>query len=178
MTAVRRKTQYFILANGADPYLLARVCWPDISQAISPGRPDWQDDPGLFDLPYSPASTAISYDEAARLISEWGAQLPSPDEGPVRGPALIRRMPSNWSDLSRAERRAWAIDLPRRVKAAAHSESRASIAERRRPEPAMGPPTELAAGADEPISPDGPANESRDFDLEPRAVALAAVDHA
>jgi hypothetical protein len=33
------------------PFLLARVLWPAVCHAISAQRPDWKEDPGLFDLP-------------------------------------------------------------------------------------------------------------------------------
>src|ERR1700722_10346246 len=40
------EVQYLVLGDRTDPYLLARVRWPDIAQAISAGCPDWQDDLG------------------------------------------------------------------------------------------------------------------------------------
>jgi hypothetical protein len=106
---VRRRVAYLVLASAGEPFLLARVRWPDVYQAISPVRPDWQDDPGLFDLPYSEASTAVTYDEAGKIAAEWGARLPSEEEDQASGPSLIRRMPSDWSNLSMAEKRAWSI---------------------------------------------------------------------
>jgi hypothetical protein len=106
----QREIQYLVLPNAAEPFLLARVRWPDVYQAISPVRRDWQNDPGLFDLPYAPNSTAITPEAAARLATEWGAELPSEDEAQSSGLSLIRRLPSDWSSLSTSERRAWAID--------------------------------------------------------------------
>jgi hypothetical protein len=105
-----RKIQYLVLPNAAEPFLLARVRWPDVYQAISPVRRDWQDDPGLFDLPYAPNGTAIAPEAAARLAAEWGVELPSEEETQSSGLSLIRRLPSDWSSLSTSERRAWAID--------------------------------------------------------------------
>jgi hypothetical protein len=105
----RRPVAYLVLPNVVEPFLLARVRWPDVFQAISPVRPDWQDDPGLFDLPYSPAGFTVSRDEATRLAELWGARLPSEEEDQVSGPSLIRRMPSDWANLSMAEKRAWSI---------------------------------------------------------------------
>jgi hypothetical protein len=102
---------YLVLPNAESPFLLARVRWPDVYQAISAVRTDWQDDPGLFDLPYAPASVHISYEEASAIAEEWGARIPSEDAAQERGPSLIRRMPSNWSNLSTAERRAWSIEI-------------------------------------------------------------------
>jgi hypothetical protein len=92
--------------------LLARVRWPDVFQAISPARPHWRADPGLFDLPYDPASTLVTRDQAEAIAAQWGAQLPSDDANGAATPrpSLMRRMPANWSDLSRAEKHAWAID--------------------------------------------------------------------
>src|ERR1700760_4573184 len=112
MTAQRRDIQYLVLPNAAEPVLLARVRWPDVYQAISSVRPDWQDYPGLFDLPYAPTGAAVTFDEAARIAADWGAGLPSEEEGQIAGVSLIRRMPSDWSSLSTAERRAWSIADP------------------------------------------------------------------
>jgi len=109
MTTEMREIQYLVLPDPTEPFLLARVRWPDVCQAISPVRPDWQDDPGLFDLPYAPTSTTVTSEEAAQLAAEWGARLPSDEEDQTSGPSLIRRMPSDWSNLSTAERRAWSI---------------------------------------------------------------------
>ena len=69
MTTVRRgsaadEVQYLVLPDVSNPWLLARVRWPDVFQAISPARRDWQTDPGLFDLPYDPSSAAVTLDEA------------------------------------------------------------------------------------------------------------------
>ncbi len=102
---------YLVLPNAEAPFLLARVRWPDVYQAISAVRTDWQDDPGLFDLPYAPASVHISYEQAVRIAQGWGARIPSEDADQQAGPSLIRRMPSDWSSLSTAERRAWSIEI-------------------------------------------------------------------
>jgi hypothetical protein len=119
VSAGRGEVQYLVLPDATNPYLLARVRWPDVYQAISPVRPDWQDDPGLFDLPYDPSSTCVSFAEAALIAADWGAQL-SPDEtvGTARV-ELMRRMPANWSDLSPAEQDAWSIVYTKRNKSSA-----------------------------------------------------------
>jgi hypothetical protein len=101
---------YVVLPTAENPFLLARVRWPDVYQAISPVRPDWQEDPGLFDLPYAPTSVHVSYEEAAAIAADWGAELPAENEKSA-GPSLIRRMPSDWSELSTAERRAWSVEI-------------------------------------------------------------------
>ena len=102
--------QYFVLPGAASPYLLARVRWPDIAQAISPGRPEWQGDVGLFDLPYAPASRSVTPSEAETIAAQWGAELPHRDHEPVRGPTFFRRMPATWLHPSPAEMRAWFIE--------------------------------------------------------------------
>jgi hypothetical protein len=102
--------QYLVLPDLGNPYLLARVRWPDIFQAISPVRPDWQQDPGLFDLPYSSSSRPVTFDRAAAIAAEWGGHLPADDDTEMPRWALMRRMPADWSNLSRAERRAWSIE--------------------------------------------------------------------
>jgi hypothetical protein len=122
-----RPIAYLVLPNAEAPFLLARVRWPDVYQAISAVRTDWQDDPGLFDLPYSPASAHISYEEAAEIAEEWGAELPSEDAEQEFGPSLIRRMPSDWSSLSTAERRAWSIEIEKPARRARASAAAASI---------------------------------------------------
>lgn len=106
----RREVRYVVLPNASTPYLLARVRWPDIFEAISPARPAWRSDPGLFDLPYDPSSETITEEQAAAIAAEWGATLPDRDEIFSSGPFLMRRMPADWSNLSIAERSAWALD--------------------------------------------------------------------
>ena len=128
MTAGTGEVQYLVLPDATNPYLLARVRWPDVFQAISPVRPDWQDDPGLFDLPYDPSSTPVTSDKAAAIAADWGAHLPSDETGQSAKIALVRRMPANWSDLSRAERRAWSIEYPRSGKPATPADERPSEA--------------------------------------------------
>jgi hypothetical protein len=108
--ALSSGVQYRILTSDGEPFLLARVRWPDIAEALSKGRPVWQSDPGLFDLPYEPSSTAISETEADALTEEWGATAAS-DVTPSGAPPVMRRMPPNWSDLSPAERRLWHLEL-------------------------------------------------------------------
>jgi hypothetical protein len=103
--------QYLVLSDSTNPYLLARVRWPDVAQAISAGRPDWLDDIGLFDLPTDPSSTPVTLSQAKEIALAWGAQLHSDATVPAPGPSLIRRMPANWSNLTPAEKRAWSLDL-------------------------------------------------------------------
>jgi hypothetical protein len=100
---------YLVLTDRAVPYLLARVRWPDVAQAITVGSPDWLDDPGLFDLPYDPSAVTVSFPQAASVAAGWGRQLSAETADGV--PSFMRRMPANWSDLSPAERRAWGIEF-------------------------------------------------------------------
>jgi hypothetical protein len=100
---------YLVLTDRAVPYLLARVRWPDVAQAITVGSPDWLDDPGLFDLPYDPSAVTVSFPQAAAVAAGWGRQLSA--EAADGAPSFMRRMPANWSDLSPAERRAWGIEF-------------------------------------------------------------------
>ena len=114
MTLERRNTtareiKYLVMPDPTDPWLLARVRWPDVFQAISAADPEWRSDPGLFDLPYDPCSTAVGPDHAKAIAAAWGAHLPSAEEGAVPGPTLIRRMPTNWSEMSPAAKQAWSI---------------------------------------------------------------------
>ena len=111
------EVKYLVLADRAVPYLLARVRWPDVAQAISAASPDWLDDSGLFDLPYDPSAVTVSFPQAASVAAGWGRQLHA--EAAEGVPAYIRRMPANWSDLSPSERRAWGIEFVGRRRAPA-----------------------------------------------------------
>ena len=99
---------YLVLTDRAAPYLLARVRWPDVAQAITVGSPDWLDDPGLFDLPYHPSAVKVSFAQATSVAAGWGRQLSA--EAAEDVPSFIRRMPVNWSDLSPVERRAYGLE--------------------------------------------------------------------
>jgi hypothetical protein len=108
MVGAEQEVQYLVL-GGTDPYLLARVRWPDVAQAISEDCPRWLDDPGLFDLPYERESTKVSPGRAAEIAAEWGTQLPAPSSTGFSEPRL-RRIPATWSDMVPVERRAWALE--------------------------------------------------------------------
>jgi hypothetical protein len=99
---------YLVLTDRAAPYLLARVRWPDVAQAITVGNPDWLDDPGLFDLPYEPSAVRVSFAQATSVAAGWGRQLRAEAADGV--PSFMRRMPANWSNLSPTERRAYGLD--------------------------------------------------------------------
>ena len=107
----RTDVQYLVLPDTTNPYLLARVRWPDVFQAISAGRPYWQDDPGLFDLPYDPNSTEVTLEQATAIAADWDARLPADEKARTSDPSLIRRMPADWSNLAPAELRAWSIEF-------------------------------------------------------------------
>ena len=99
---------YLVLADRAVPYLLARVRWPDVAQAISAGCPDWLDDIGLFDLPYDPNAVPVSFTQAASVAAGWRRKLGT--EPAANAPSFIRRMPANWSDMTPGERRAFGTE--------------------------------------------------------------------
>jgi PilZ domain len=121
---------YLVLAERAIPYLLARVRWPDVAQAISARSPDWLEDPGLFDLPYEPSAVTLSFPQAASVAEGWGRQLhPGAAEGV---PSYMRRMPANWSDLSPSERRAWGIEFVGRRRSQARRARRLPSSKARR----------------------------------------------
>jgi PilZ domain len=103
------EVRYLVLADRAVPYLLARVRWPDVAQALSAASPDWIEDPGLFDLPYDPSAVSVSFAQAASVAAGWGTRIRAETAEEV--PPYIRRMPANWSDLSPSERRTWGIDF-------------------------------------------------------------------
>jgi hypothetical protein len=105
------EVQYLVLPDATNPHFLARVRWPDICQAVSPVRPYWQDDPGLFDLPYDPNSAPVTFDQAQLIAAAWDVRLPADGAASPSGPSIMRRMPADWSNLSRAEKRAWSIEF-------------------------------------------------------------------
>ena len=145
-----REIQYLVLPDESNPWLLARVRWPDVFQAISAAEPKWRSDPGLFDLPYDPSSVAVTPDRAAAIAAEWGAEFPSADVGAVPGPSLIRRMPANWSELSPAARHAWSIE-PDRTKSRFPARESRSQRWRRRLEGATPAPANSHAQREESI---------------------------
>jgi hypothetical protein len=100
---------YLVLGGSSHPYLLARVRWPDVAQAISEDCPQWLDDPGLFDLPYEPVSQRVSTVRATEIAADWGADLPDPASTGLREPRL-RRTPANWSDMVPVEKRSWSLE--------------------------------------------------------------------
>lgn len=110
-SGVLDEVQYLVLPDPSNPWLLARVRWPDVFEAISPTQPYWQADVGLFDLPYDPRSTVVTRSMAATIAAEWGAKIPAAGGGASAPPGFVRRMPARWSDLSPAEKRVWGIDL-------------------------------------------------------------------
>ena len=69
--------RYLAIPDSTAPYLLARVRWPDVAQAVSAGYPHWQHDAGLFDLPYSEDAVELTVYQAAEIAQGWGAELPS-----------------------------------------------------------------------------------------------------
>jgi PilZ domain len=109
VTAGPGEVPYFVLADAAVPYLLARVRWPDVAQAMSARNPDWLEDYGLFDLPYDRAAVAVTFPQASSVAASWGSPLHAEIAEGV--PSYIRRMPANWSDLTPSERRAWGIEF-------------------------------------------------------------------
>jgi PilZ domain len=117
MMAEPGEVKYLVLTDRAVPYLLARVRWPDVAQAITAGRPDWQDDPGLFDLPYNQGAVRVTFRQAASVAAGWDRRLNHEAADGV--PSFIRRLPANWSDLSPAERHAWGIESAPRQRASA-----------------------------------------------------------
>ena len=116
------EVRYLVLADHAVPYLLARVRWPDVAQAISAVSPDWIEDAGLFDLPYDPSAVTVSFPQAASVAAGWGTQL-HPDVA-ENVPAYIRRMPATWSNMSPSELRTWGIEPPGRRRAQARRRQR------------------------------------------------------
>ena len=120
------EVKYLVLADRAVPYLLARVRWPDVAQAISAASPGWLDDSGLFDLPYNPSAVTVSFTQAASVAAGWGRQLhaepaegvPSSGECQQTGPTC--RLPSGATGASSSSE----DGAPRSIESAGGSRSR------------------------------------------------------
>jgi PilZ domain len=105
MTALIRDTRemsYLVLTDRAVPYLLARLRWPDVAQAMTVSSPRWLEDPGLFDLHYDCSAVNVSFAQAASVAAGWGMQL-SPES------AAERRMSPSLHEKSRGNGHAWGI---------------------------------------------------------------------
>jgi hypothetical protein len=103
-----REMSYVVLTDRAVPYLLARLRWPDVAQALTGTSPGWLDDPGLFDLHYDSSAVNVSFSQAASVAAGWGMQLRA--GAAAEGPVMRRTSPSR-PDKSHRNRRAWGIEL-------------------------------------------------------------------
>ena len=92
------EVRYLVLAECGAPYLIARVRWPDVAQALSAASRDWIEDPGLFDLPYDPCAITVSFPQAAAVAAGWGARLHSDPGGGRR----VRVHPAHAGELVRS----------------------------------------------------------------------------
>jgi hypothetical protein len=113
MTALLRDTRemsYLVLTDRAVPYLLARLRWPDVAQAMTVSSPQWLEDPGLFDLHYDSGAVNLSFSQAASVAAGWGTQLRA---GAAEGP-INRRMSSSLLEKSRGNGHAWSVGFVRR----------------------------------------------------------------
>ena len=108
MAKAEHEAQYLVLGDSAHPYLLARVRWPDVAQAISEDRPGWLDDPGLFDLPYDPAGERVSRGGRRRSPPSGAPNSPSSGYRVLRPTA--RQIPATWSDMVPVEKRSWSLE--------------------------------------------------------------------
>jgi hypothetical protein len=111
MTALIRDTRvmsYVVLTDRAVPYLLARLRWPDVAQAMTVSSPRWLEDPGLFDLHYDCSAVNVSFAQAASVAAGWGAQL---RPGAAAGGPIMGRMSSSLLEKSRSNGHAWSIEF-------------------------------------------------------------------
>jgi len=103
-----REMSYLVLTDRAVPYLLARLRWPDVAQAMTVSRPRWLEDPGLFDLHYDCGAVNVSFAQAASVAAGWGSRLRP--EAAAEGP-VMRRMSSSLLEKSRRNGHAWSIEF-------------------------------------------------------------------
>jgi PilZ domain len=101
-----REMSYLVLTDRAVPYLLARLRWPDVAQAMTVSSPRWLEDPSLFDLHYDCGAVNVSFPQAASVAASWGAQL-RPEAG-AEGP-IMRRMSPSLLEKSRGNGHAWSL---------------------------------------------------------------------
>jgi hypothetical protein len=66
---------YAVEEADGKPYLLARLRWPDVAEAISPHQTEWKTNRRLFDMLYSSDGAIVSAEEAGRLAASWGARF-------------------------------------------------------------------------------------------------------
>jgi PilZ domain len=148
VTSGTGEVRYLVLADHAAPYLLARVRWPDVAQAITARCPDWLDDIGLLDLPYDPSAVTVSFTQAASVAAAWGRQLSA--DPAADAPSFIRRMPANWSDMTPGERRAFGIEPAARQRVSARRLRRVLMSQSTAGAPARGALANGRASAGQP----------------------------
>lgn len=112
-----REMSYLVLTDRAVPYLLARLRWPDVAQAMTVSNPHWLEDPGLFDLHYDSSAVNVSFSQAASVASGWGMEL---RPGAAADGPIVKRRSSSLLEKSRRNGHAWSIALVGRR----HSSSR------------------------------------------------------
>jgi hypothetical protein len=101
-----REMSYLVLTDRAVPYLLARLRWPDVAQAMTVSSPHWLENPGLFDLHYDSSAVNVSFSQAASVAAGWGTQLRA---GAAADGPVMRRMSSSLHEKSRRNEHAWSI---------------------------------------------------------------------
>lgn len=86
-----REMSYLVLTDRAVPYLLARLRWPDVAQAMTVSNPHWLEDPGLFDLHYDSSAVNVSFSQAASVAAGWGTEFVGSGRGSSRRVLRSRR---------------------------------------------------------------------------------------
>ena len=66
---------YIVEPDAKNPWLLARVRFPDLCEAIGPKRPEWTHSLDFMDLVHGSDGEIVTEDEARKLAESWGATL-------------------------------------------------------------------------------------------------------
>lgn len=68
---------YIVEPSFDNPVLLARLRFPDLSEAISKANTTWKHSPALMDLMHGSDGEVVTEAEARKIAASWGALLDS-----------------------------------------------------------------------------------------------------
>jgi hypothetical protein len=74
---------YAVERVDGEPYLLALLRWPELSEVVGRNKPTWNYDPGLRDMIYDCSGASVSEEYARILAATWSATCPVDDDKPA-----------------------------------------------------------------------------------------------
>lgn len=99
---MEQSTRYAVERDASgNPYLLARLRWPDIAEAVSPHDRLWTTNWHLFNMLYESTGEWVGEDYARELALSWGASFDA-----VR--AVLAKPPKAPNQMTPDELRTWA----------------------------------------------------------------------